>query len=252
MMSQPTDARDGGKNGMQKQGLMPTERMPSNGNGGLLMPRKKQSLGSWNQKLKSALYSELADDGSVHLAGVLTSLGLLGLASLIWINSASAALIKSGAQDPLWKKGVTAYRCEDRLANLFLSGTFTMPGTGEAMNLWVGKPRIENGNEVWGLVSKASDVTCEAQCKVMRFERFQKDLKPALMEMDCNGMALKTMRMPLHVQWTRELDGFDTKIRLGSSVYGMEEAPLHVAVNRYAVPPVAKANKAARISGIMK
>jgi hypothetical protein len=127
-----------------------------------------------------------------------------------------------------------------------------MPGTGEAMNLWVGKPRIENGSEVWGLVAKANDITCEAQCKVMRFERFQKDLKPALMEMDCNGMSLKTMRMPLHVQWTRELDGFDTRIRLGSSVYGMEEAPLHVAVNRYAAPPAATKTHPLRVSGIMK
>jgi hypothetical protein len=107
------------------------------------------------------------------------------------------------------------------------------------MNLWVG--RAHTGKEVVGVIGKQGTVACEAQCKVARFERFKKDMKPALMELDCEGMTLKTMRMPLHIQWARgEKNGFETTVRLGSSIFGVEEAPLRVQVNRYDVAVAVK------------
>ena len=106
--------------------------------------------------------------------------------------------------------------------------------------LWVGKPKDQGigqkQGEVLGVIGKKAHANCEAQCKITRFERFKKDMKPALMELDCEGSSLKTMRMPMHIQWVRdEKNSFETMIRLGSSIYGMEEAPLQIQVNRYAV-----------------
>lgn len=163
-------------------------------------------------------------------------------AILLISRDVGAAIARPGAESTAWKKGATGYTCEDRVSNLFLAGSFVMPTTGEAMHLWVGKPRAGDitKNEVWGYVGKNGSDGCEAQCKVTRFERFKIDQRPALMEMDCEGSRLKMMRMPVHVQWVREKNGFDTVVRLGSSLFGMAEAPLRLQVNRYEIMKVAK------------
>ncbi|MBI3543848.1 MAG: hypothetical protein HY075_11300, partial [Deltaproteobacteria bacterium] len=138
-------------------------------------------------------------------------------------------------------KGVTGMKCEDRLSSLYLAGSFVMPGSAEGMQLWIGKPREQAAGDqnldVLGVIARSSKNGCEAQCRVTRFERFKKDLKPALMELDCEGTTIRTMRMPLHISWARgeKKNKFETTVRLGSSIYGVEEAPLHVEVNRYAV-----------------
>ncbi|MBI3543395.1 MAG: hypothetical protein HY075_09010 [Deltaproteobacteria bacterium] len=103
-------------------------------------------------------------------------------------------------------------------------------------------PRTAAGEnlDVLGVIARSSQGKmpgCEAQCRVVRFERFKKDMRPALMELDCEGTTIRTMRMPLHISWARgaKKNKFETTVRLGSSIYGVEEAPLHVEVNRYAV-----------------
>ena len=189
--------------------------------------------GSWK------IEKEEAAPVGFDLAAALASMGLVALAALVWINSASAAIAKPGAESAAWKKGAAAATCEDKLSSLYLAGSFVMPGSASEMQLWVGKPHGDakgtDEKEVWGLIGRNTDTSCEALCKVTRFERFRKDQKPALMELDCEGSHLKTMRMPLHIQWVREDKGFATTVRLGSSIYGVEVAPLHLQVNRYAV-----------------
>jgi hypothetical protein len=167
------------------------------------------------------------------LAAALASLGLVTLAILIWINSASAAIARP-SQGP----GQGMASCEERLSSLFLAGSFAMPGSADPMQLWVGKARGDDKG-VMGVIAKENGVGCEAQCKVLRFERFKKDLKPALMELECEGSTIRTLRMPLHIQWARggrdDGDKLVASIRMGSSIYGVEEAPLHIQVNRYSV-----------------
>lgn len=182
------------------------------------------------------LDEEVPTEG-LGIAALVASIGIAGFAALMWASSAVAALPRTGAETAAWKGGSIGYACEDRISNLYLAGAFVMPGSGEPMNLWVGKPRGAPGSdkEVWGLVGKSNVERCEAQCKVTRFERFTKDLKPARMEMDCEGTRLKTMRMPVHVQWIRDKSGFESIVRLGSAIYGVEEAPLRIGVNRYSV-----------------
>lgn len=174
-------------------------------------------------------------------AAAVVAVGLVALAVLVWMNTANAAVARPGAESANWKKGLSAATCEDELASLYLAGSFVMPGSAEQMQLWVGKPRVDgsgggpSGEDVVGVIAKTSATGCEAQCKVTRFERYRKDYKPALMELDCEGMHLRTMRMPLHIRWVREAKGFETTVGLGSSIYGVEEAPLHLQVNRYSV-----------------
>ncbi|MEW6056082.1 MAG: hypothetical protein AB1540_05655 [Bdellovibrionota bacterium] len=185
----------------------------------------------WNEKRK----------GGVSILGttaLIVSLGFLSVLALIAVHrQAHAAVPKTTIGAFKAKAGDLGYACPDRLSSLYLSGSFLMPGNGEQMNLWVGKPGWEQKtpNEVWGVVGKSSGGECEAVCKVTRFERFQKDLQPALMELDCEGMRIKTLRMPVHVQWVREKNRFQTVLRMGSSIYGMEEAKLRIQVNRYEV-----------------
>ncbi len=192
-----------------------------------------------NGGLTKAAVAQSDDTGIVgfDLAAAVASMGLVVLAALVWMNSASAAIPKQGSDSLSWKSGAAATQCEDKLSSLYLAGSFVMPGSAAQMNIWVGKPRGETEEtEVWGMIGKASGNNCEAQCKVTRFERYKKDMKPALMELDCEGSTIKTMRMPLHIQWARgDNNKFDTTVRLGSSIYGVEEAALHVQVNRYAV-----------------
>lgn len=165
---------------------------------------------------------------SFDFAAAVASLGLVAIAALVWINSASAAVPPRAA--------ATALGCEDRLASLYLGGSFVMPGTADSMQLWVGKSHQGGESGVVGMIAKGRAAGCEAQCKVIRFERFKKDMKPALMELDCEGATIKTLRMPLHIQWVRGDKGkFETIVRLGSSIYGVEEAPLRLEVNRYSV-----------------
>jgi len=195
------------------------------------MQNKRVMIAKANQSWKArAIARDEETLSGLTLAALAASIGLVGLAALVWINTAAAAMIKPQAAAIL--------SCESKLSNLYLAGTFVMPGTGDAMNLWVGKPTGASATdkEVWGLVGKTAAVGCEAQCKVTRFERFKKDLKPAIMELDCEGSRLKTMRMPLHIQWAAGgKNAGETTVRLGSSIYGVEEAPLRVQVNRYAV-----------------
>lgn len=166
------------------------------------------------------------------LAAALASMGLVVIAALIWLNSASAAISRPEIREA---------KCDEKLSNLYLAGSFIMPGSADSMNLWVGKPRGDlPSNEVWGVISKSDGLNCEAQCKVTRFERFKKDMKPALMELDCEGSRLRTMKMPLHIQWAHEKNDARTTVRLGSALYGVEEAPLHIQVNRYAVASAEK------------
>lgn len=175
---------------------------------------------------------------SFDLAAAIASVGLVAAAALVFLSSAHAAIARPGAEGKAWKSGTAALSCEDRLQSLYLAGSFVMPGSTEQMQLWVGRPRGETEDkEVWGVLARQGSLAgCEAQCKVIRFERFQKDMKPALMELDCEGARLRTMKMPLHIQWVRgEKNKFETLVRLGSSLYGVEEAPMQVQVNRYAV-----------------
>lgn len=193
--------------------------------------KNKKLLAQWMAPKAIALKVE---SGRAITLAVAVAMAALALIVSMLASSASAAISR---------KSAISYNCEDRLSNLYLAGTFAMPNSGEPMNLWVGKPRSEKTDDVWGVVGKANSGHCEAQCKVVRFERFKKDMQPALMELDCEGMRLRTMKMPLHVQWVREKNGFDTMVRLGSSIYGMEEAPLRLQVNRYEVVKGSKVAK---------
>lgn len=120
--------------------------------------------------------------------------------------------------------------CSSELSSLFLAGSFTMPGTAQKMGVWIGKRDVKDLKTV-GLVGRSDAAACEAVCKIMRFERFRKDAKPALMELECEGARVKTLRMPLHIQWS----AMGTSVRLGSSIYGVEQASLELLVNRYTV-----------------
>lgn len=193
--------------------------------------KNKKLIGQWMTPRAIALKIE---SGRAITLAVTVAMAAFALIVSILASPSHAAIARTSAVD---------YNCEDRLSNLYLAGTFVMPNSGESMNLWIGKPRSEKTEDVWGLVGKAMSRTCEAQCKVTRFERFKKDMQPALMEMDCEGMRLRTMKMPLHVQWVREKKGFDTMVRLGSSIYGMEEAPLRLQVNRYEIVKGSKVAK---------
>lgn len=200
------------------------------------MRNEVNNQGNW----KTAAAEDDSPMIGFDLAGIVASMGLVVLAALVWMNTANAALPKVGAESVAWKSGNAAVTCEDKLSSLYLAGSFMMPGSAEPMQLWVGKPTADSkkteDKEVWGLVAKSKASLCEAQCKVTRFERFKKDMKPALMEMDCEGSTLKTMRMPLHIQWVRNgKNAFDTVVRLGSSLYGVEQTALRVEVNRYSV-----------------
>lgn len=203
--------------------------------------RLVKSEGSWKAPRK-AIALRIHAKAPVALAALAAAAALVAMAAIL-TRPAHAAIARPGAESAAWKKGASGFTCEDRLSNLYLAGSFVMPTSGEAMNLWIGKPRVGAKDEVLGFVGKPTGENCEAQCKVVRFERFKKDLQPALMEMDCEGSRLKTMRMPLHVQWIREKTGFETMVRLGSSIYGMEEAPLRLQVNRYEMTKVAKVAK---------
>jgi len=203
-----------------------------------------------NQQIRKQKYEWATTERGLDLMA--TFISTVGLASfaifLLWVSSASAAMMKpTNTAAPLG--------CEEKLGNLFLSGSFLMPGSGEEMNLYVGKPRgeLSQGSEVWGLIAKTSQrgTHCAAQCKVLRFERFKKDMMPAIMELACEGTTLRTLRMPLHIQWVRDDQGFDTRIRLGSSIYGVEETALNVEVNRYQIAS-ARDIKMQAISAIKK
>jgi hypothetical protein len=170
------------------------------------------------------MISQMTSQG-LKTASTTAAIGLTGLAAFFWVNSALAAIPKFSG---------TSYSCKDHVQNLFLAGSFVMPGSGQPMNLWVGKPQSDR-SKVVGYIGKTMEGSCEAQCQIVRFERFQKDSKPALLELSCEGSALKSLRMPLHVQWIRTNEGTDAIVRMGSSIYGTEEAPFHVEVNRYAI-----------------
>lgn len=174
---------------------------------------------------------------------------------------AYGAYLKTGAETLNWKNNLAAQNCDDQIANLFLEGSFIMPGSSQPMTLQIGRSRsLQNGKtSVIGLVVSAftsGSRQCEAQCKVIKFERFAKDLQPALLEMDCEGSRVKTLRMPLHIQWTRLASnhGFNAEIRLGSSLFGMEQTPINLLLNRYAMvasQPKAMA-QSPEVSGIHK
>lgn len=170
-------------------------------------------------------------EGSWKIMLLVAAIGFGGITAFMWANTTVAAVSK---------KGSSALSCENRVTNLYLAGRFLMPGTGEPMNLWIGKASASN-KDVQGFVGKSAEGICEAQCKVVNFERYKKDLKPALMELDCVGTRLRTMRMPLHVQWIRDRAGFEAVVRLGSSIYGTERSPLQLSVNRYETMTVASA-----------
>jgi hypothetical protein len=122
--------------------------------------------------------------------------------------------------------------CANALSTLYLAGSFTMPGTTKAqkMNLWIGMTQAADGTVI-GVLGDSGQGACEAKCRMIRFERFRKDGAPALLELECEGSRIRTLRMPLHVQWTTS----GTIVRLGSSFYGMEQAPFEVKVNNYTV-----------------
>jgi hypothetical protein len=75
---------------------------------------------------------------------------------------------------------------------------------------------------------------CEAVCQVSRFERYSSDLKPAFMDLSCEGNAVASLRMPLQISWERNHN--EPLMRLGSAITGIEEAHLFVAVDRYQTP----------------
>lgn len=144
-----------------------------------------------------------------------------------WSAPAGAAIAPSvGAA-----QGPTNIACGNQLSRLYLSGSFVMPQSGEKVNLRVGKVSPAD-KQVQAFISGPSNL-CEASCRVTHFERFLKDMKPALMEFDCQGSRLRALRMPLHIQWVRGAGGFETNVRLGSSLFGVEQAGLQIEVNRY-------------------
>jgi hypothetical protein len=105
--------------------------------------------------------------------------------------------------------------CYKKLKTVFLKGSF------QNMNLWIGKTHPKD-KKVWGWITSKNNKECEAQCEMIHFEK-------DLMELQCEGVKIKSMRMPLHVHW---VDSSSTFIRLGSSIYGTERVPLNVHSRR--------------------
>ncbi len=142
----------------------------------------------------------------------------------------------------------TKTSCATNLNLVFLRGEFILPSTGENMQIWVGKTDKANKQvqaflmkENASSVAGKSGTSCFAQCDVGYFERFKSDSKPAFMEMDCKSTELSSLRMPLYINWARsekknarkDNDSLQAVVRLGSSLYGIEQAKLKVSINQY-------------------
>jgi hypothetical protein len=128
--------------------------------------------------------------------------------------------------------------CENHVKESFLEGTFQLNKAGKtiSMNLYIGKPlgRTVSDDEVWGFLSQKGMRTCDAFCKVVRFERFAANAHPALMQLECEGSTIQTLRMPVFVEWKKvNNSNYVSQIQLGSPFLKMEQSPLTVSLNRY-------------------
>jgi hypothetical protein len=160
-----------------------------------------------------------------------------GLLAVLLLNRGWAAPIP-GQEKENWRAPTKTenHACRGEHHEIFLSGDFTHPATAARLTLSVG--RNAAGEPVSAVITRAVDgagaTVCEAVCQVSRFERYASDLKPAFMDLSCEGNAVASLRMPLQVTWER--GKAEPLIRLGSVITGVEEARLKVAVDRYQMP----------------
>ncbi len=155
-----------------------------------------------------------------------------GLLAVLLLNRGWAA------EPEHWRTRAAAVPCRGEHRQIFLSGDFTHPATAARLTLSVG--RDHTGKPISAVITRGvgANSICEAVCQVSRFERFASDLRPALMDLSCEGASVASLRMPLQISWDRGVRA--PLLRLGSVITGIEEARLKIAVDRYQMPVAQK------------
>jgi hypothetical protein len=143
------------------------------------------------------------------------------------LEAAGGPLMPSSSLNP------TAGNCPGQnLGRVLWTGTFRSSKSALPMVLTLGYS---------GRATLVSD-RCEARCQVVHTEFRARSRQPKLMQLDCQGEALKGFRMPVFIEWQRaSFDSTQASIRLGSVLGAVVQSRMRLSPAAWA-PPIKHAD----------